>query len=529
MKKTKLLLIFCMSLFIVGICTSVFATSTQDYVTTTTINGVTVKWEYKLNDSNQIIDLKCLNPLELKGSITIPSTLEGKTVYSLADEAFKQANNVTEIILSSSVKEIGDSAFENCTALAKVSLGSVEKIRAGAFEGCTALTSIKIPKTLKEGPTIIDKYVFKNCTNLTAITLEEGLEVIPTRVLAGTNITDIKIPASVKKIDSEAFIQCKLLKNVDLGSVEEIGAGAFEGCTALTSIKIPKTLKEGPTIIDKYVFKNCTNLTAITLEEGLEVIPTRVLAGTNITDIKIPASVKKIDSEAFIQCKLLKNVDLGSVEEIGAGAFEGCTALTSIKIPKTLKEGPTIIDKYVFKNCTNLTAITLEEGLEVIPTRVLAGTNIAEIKIPASVKNINEDAFLNCTKLTKIEIYDGVKDIYGLNRKEDNVFTNHNENLTIYCYKDSIAAQYAIKHNIKYVYLTKNEEIKNNNTTNNIASKNNTISNNSNTANTVKDTTIKGGVLPKTGIGFGLIITIITLVGGGIFTYFKYNNLKDIK
>ena len=435
MKKTKLLLIFCMSLFIVGICTSVFATSTQDYVTTTTINGVTVKWEYKLNDSNQIIDLKCLNPLELKGSITIPSTLEGKTVYSLADEAFKQANNVTEIILSSSVKEIGDSAFENCTALAKVSLGSVEKIRAGAFEGCTALTSIKIPKTLKEGPTIIDKYVFKNCTNLTAITLEEGLEVIPTRLLAGTNITDIKIPASVKEIDSEAFIQCKLLKNVDLGSVEEIGAGAFEGCTALTSIKIPKTLKEGPTIIDKYVFKNCTNLTAITLEEGLEVIP----------------------------------------------------------------------------------------------TRVLAGTNIAEIKIPASVKNINEDAFLNCTKLTKIEIYDGVKDIYGLNRKEDNVFTNHNENLTIYCYKDSIAAQYAIKHNIKYVYLTKNEEIKNNNTTNNIASKNNTISNNSNTANTVKDTTIKGGVLPKTGIGFGLIITIITLVGGGIFTYFKYNNLKDIK
>lgn len=70
-----------------------------------------------------------------------------------------------------------------------------------------------------------------------------------------------------------------------------------------------------------------------------------------------------------------------------------------------------------------------------------------------------------------------------------------------------------------------------NTTTNNTAtnpSKNNTT-NTSSTNNTVKDTTIKGGVLPKTGIGFGLIITIITLVGGGIFTYFKYNNLKDIK
>ena len=69
----------------------------------------------------------------------------------------------------------------------------------------------------------------------------------------------------------------------------------------------------------------------------------------------------------------------------------------------------------------------------------------------------------------------------------------------------------------------------NNTTTNNTTSKNNTIANTSNKTNTVNDTTIKGGVLPKTGIGFGLIISIISLVGAGLFTYFKYNNLKDIK
>ena len=168
-----------------------------------------------------------------------------------------------------------------------------------------------------------------------------------------------------------------------------------------------------------------------------------------------------------------------------------------------------------------------------IPTRVLAGTNITEIKIPSSVKKIEQDAFSNCKGLTKIEIYDGVKDIYGVDSKEEKVFTNHNDNLTIYCYKDSMAARYAINHNIKYVYLTKNEEDKNNTvnntTTSNTTSKDNTIANTSNKTNTVNDTTIKGGVLPKTGIGFGLIITIITLVGGGIYTFFKYNNLKDIK
>ena len=68
----------------------------------------------------------------------------------------------------------------------------------------------------------------------------------------------------------------------------------------------------------------------------------------------------------------------------------------------------------------------------------------------------------------------------------------------------------------------------NNTTTSNTTSKNNTISSNSNKTNTVNDTTIKGGVLPKTGIGFGLVIAIISLVGAGIFTYFKYNNLKGV-
>lgn len=70
---------------------------------------------------------------------------------------------------------------------------------------------------------------------------------------------------------------------------------------------------------------------------------------------------------------------------------------------------------------------------------------------------------------------------------------------------------------------------KNANTTTNNTVSNTTKNNTTNTNNTVKDTTIKGGVLPKTGIGFGLIITIVSLVGGGVFTYFKYNNLKDIK
>ena len=218
--------------------------------------------------------------------------------------------------------------------------------------------------------------------------------------------------------------------------------------------------------------------------------------------------------------------------------FSGCTSLTNITIPKTLKSGavsPCL-------NNTNITKITFEEGLTKIPSYLCAKTGITEITIPSSVKEIEYDAFSDCTKLNKITILDNVTNMgfYTLYDNKDSIFANHNENLTIYCYKNSLPANYAIKYDIKYVYLTKEEEKNNtvsntivdnttiNNTVSNTTVNNTTTNNTTSTNNTVKDTTIKGGVLPKTGIGFGLVIAIVSLVGAGIFTYFKYNNLKGV-
>ena len=152
-------------------------------------------------------------------------------------------------------------------------------------------------------------------------------------------------------------------------------------------------------------------------------------------------------------------------------------------------------------------------------------TGIKEITIPNSATKIGAYAFAECTSLKKITILDNVTYI-GIN-----TFENHNNDLTIYCYEGSTVAKYAIENNIKYVYLTKEKNKYNtvSNTTINNTVSNTTKNNTTTTNNTVKDATIKGGVLPNTGIGFGLIITIVSLVGGGVFTYFKYNNLKDIK
>ena len=309
-------------------------------VTTSDINGVTAKWEYELDESNQIINLKCTNPDELTGNVTVPSTLDGKSVISLDNEAFKSSAGITGIIIQDSIKEIGYSAFKNCTNLSSVDLGSIESISFDVFNGCTSLTEITIPKTLKNG------------------------------------------------------------------------------------------------------------------------------AGSACLD------------------------------------------------------NP------------NITKITLEEGLTVVPSYLCANTGITEIIIPSSVKEIEYDAFKDCEKLTKITILDNVTNIGFYNTSSsDSVFQNHNEDLTIYCYEGSMAANYAIKYDIKYVYLTKptTDTPAQENPTNNNTPTNGNNNNGSTTGKTdPDDNTTAKGTLPYTGAGIGLIVSIIAIMGIGIFTYFKYNRLKGI-
>lgn len=43
-----------------------------------------------------------------------------------------------------------------------------------------------------------------------------------------------------------------------------------------------------------------------------------------------------------------------------------------------------------------------------------------------------------------------------------------------------------------------------------------------------KDTTMATGKLPQTGVEIGLILSIISLIGGSVFAYIKYNKLRGI-
>lgn len=249
---------------------------------------------------------------------------------------------------------------------------------------------------------------------------------------------------------------------------------------------------------------------------------------TGITEVTIPSSVKELGARAFENCTVLSKVNLGNIESIKYDVFKGCTALTEITIPKTLKSGSI----FSCLNNKNITKINLEEGLTVIPENLCSNTGITEITIPKSVIKIENDAFAKCKELKKITILDNVINIgsftdsyetYG-----DVVFENHNEDLTIYCYENSIAAKYATAKNIKYVYLTKpSTETPQEGENNNKGNENKTPST-PKKQNTKKDETVAPGNMPYTGGTFFIVLAVLAIATVAIYVYKRNNDLKGI-
>ena len=73
---------------------------------------------------------------------------------------FHECYHLTSVIISDTVKEIGENAFADCKDLESIKIpASVTKIDAYAFKGCTSLTEVIIPDSVTE----ISEHAFDGC------------------------------------------------------------------------------------------------------------------------------------------------------------------------------------------------------------------------------------------------------------------------------------------------------------------------------------------------------------------------------
>jgi hypothetical protein len=167
-------------------------------------------------------------------AVTIPGTLNGKTVAEIGNSAFYYCSQVTTITFPASVTVIGDFAFAGCTALTELTIpATVKSIGVAAFYDCASLASVTFPA--ESELTTIAQHTFTRCAAL----------------------TEIAIPAYIKTIDTAAFLGCSDLATVAIAEgCTAIGAQAFQNCTALKSLTLPASV----TSIGTYAFSGSENL-----------------------------------------------------------------------------------------------------------------------------------------------------------------------------------------------------------------------------------------------------------------------------
>ena len=141
------------------------------------------------------------------------------------------------VAIPNNVTRIGFGAFRECTSLAHITIpDSVTSIGQYAFSQCKSLTSISIPDSV----TYIDSTVFyatayyNNSANWKKGVLYIGNHLIKAE---SSYSGSYKIKSGTKTIASEAFNGCSRLTSITIPiSIKSIGFGAFGSCKKLKSV-----------------------------------------------------------------------------------------------------------------------------------------------------------------------------------------------------------------------------------------------------------------------------------------------------
>ena len=322
----------------------------------------------------------------------------GEGVITLPSK-FLYGSKVTEVNIPSSVKNIYEYAFENCTKLEGITIpAGVTNLSYSQFSGCTGL------KWLEWNAVNCSSMGNMPMSNIERVTIGDGVTKVPDGFVSGSKITEVTIPASVTSIGGYAFRNCTKLESVNIPvGVTSIGSVAFNGCSAL-----------------KYLVwdaRNCSthgdmptaNIEQVTIGDEVTILPSYFLDGSKITEVTIPASVTSIGAYAFRNCAQLTGAIIpNGVTAINNYLFYGCSNLETVTLPTSA----TTFGEYAFYNCKKLKSVVIPNGVPKINKSTFSSCSSLEYAVlPSSVTSIGEYAFNGCTGLKSVNIPAGVTSI----------------------------------------------------------------------------------------------------------------------
>ncbi|MDR3337482.1 MAG: leucine-rich repeat domain-containing protein [Treponema sp.] len=218
------------------------------------------------------------------------SDCTGTELPSITVTAAPNKKHLAALILPESVAALSRNCFVGCTNLVTAEFPGVAFIGRGAFADCATLERIFLPRLE---------------------TLEDGTSSAQGVFCRNTALTQVWLPEA-RNIGAYAFNGCSALAGLSLPAAETLGAYALKGCLALVSVNIPRVHTTG-----SQAFHGCDSLVSLTLP-----------------------SLRTMGNQGFYSCDSLSGLSLPSVTSIGKQSFYGCPVLKSI----TLGENPPVFD-----------------------------------------------------------------------------------------------------------------------------------------------------------------------------------------
>ena len=194
--------------------------------------------------------------------------------------------------------------------------------------------------------------------------------------------------------------------------LEELGPGCFRNCS-LRELLLPASLRR----IGARAFRGCRKLRRVSFAAGsrLEELGTGAFQWTGLEEFAASSGLRVLAQEAFHGCGALRRVWLNDgLEVIGAheadqfgeracGAFQE-SGVAELRLPASLKE----VCYCAFKGCAGLRRVELPAGLERIGEEAFSRSGLGELALPGSLRAVGDEAFYRCAALAVVEVPEGL-------------------------------------------------------------------------------------------------------------------------
>lgn len=226
--------------------------------------------------------------------------------------------------------------------------------------------------------------------------------------------------------DSTVYVHAlRIPTSINGFAVTKIGPHAFDGCSALTLIGIPYSIRE----IGDFAFSNCTAIVSIdsveevpfgnyvvntiTLPTGVNKLGYHPFEGVQVSSVSLPYTLTSTDGNPAAGCGFVSTL---SVDDTNPSFYSTGNILYDktkkkvIAVPPNFGEtsvsflpSVTEICNEALLNCRNLTTIQLPESLTSIEQMALSGcSSVAALSIPSNVTAIGSAAFSGCSSLLSV-------------------------------------------------------------------------------------------------------------------------------